>query len=143
MDKRQSVRLAAAVAIGELGGAAASPPIQSQLARLLTDEQKSVRQAAAWAIGELGGTAANPYLGQKALEALAPGVEDLRWSPIYGAVILRRKWMNALGDLESMVATPPLLKQLARWLADERQPGPRIAAAEAVRKLMAQRIRIF
>jgi 3-methyladenine DNA glycosylase AlkD len=105
-NRRKSIRRAA-LALGQLGVAAATPEVLTTLLHALADPDINVRWIAAWALGQLGVAAATPEVLTTLLHALA--------NPDAG-VRVAAAW--ALGQLGVAAATPEVLITLLHALAD-------------------------
>ena len=151
------LRRNAVEAVGDIGSAAGTPEILARLATLLTDPAGKVRRAAVDAVGKLGSAAATPEIFTQLAKVLADPEGDVRRAvgrlrDIIGrsgnltqlAQLLAdvdwevyRAAIDTVCELGSAAATPEVLTQLAKRLAD---PAPRAwyirrAAAEAVGRL--------
>jgi len=129
-DKQPSVRGAAAVALGQLGYAAAVPALSAALSRRLpapgflnrirrrkVEEDEFVRRAAAVSLGQIGSREAVPVLVEALSEERAPGD-------------VRREAARALGLIGDTAAVPALRSVLTH-------PDPYLSriAFESLRRL--------
>jgi HEAT repeat protein len=129
-DKEASVRGAAAVALGQIGDAAAVPALAGALTRRLqgsgffnrltrrkVEEDEFVRRAAAVSLGQIGSREAVPVLVETLSDTRAPND-------------VRREAARALGLIGDAAAVPALRSVLAH-------PDPYLSgiAFEALRKL--------
>jgi HEAT repeat protein len=96
------MRIAAARAVGGLGGAAATPEILARLAELLRDQDSDVRWTATRALAGLGVAAATPEILARLAELLRDQDSDVRWAAV-----------NAVGGLGGAAAITEILTRLA------------------------------
>ncbi len=129
-DKKDSVRGAAAVALGQIGDDAAVIPLAELLGRRVPasgilnrvrrskrDENEFVRRAAAHSLGQIRSRAAVPALGAVVTDERAP--DDVR-----------REAANSLGLIGDPSAVPAL-----RAVLTARDPYLSLIASEALRKI--------
>lgn len=129
-DKKDSVRGAAAVALGQIGDDAAVIPLAELLGRRIPasgiinrvrrskkDENEFVRRAAAHSLGQIRSRAAVPALGAVVTDERAP--DDVR-----------REAANSLGLIGDPSAVPAL-----RAVLNARDPYLSLIASEALRKI--------
>jgi HEAT repeat protein len=109
-DKVGDVRRVAAVALGGLGSAAATPAVVERLVALSADKVGDVRRAAAVALGGLGSAAATPAVVERLVALSADKVDDVRWAaaealgrlgaPVSAFDTLVEFWLPRLQDQE-------------------------------------------
>ena len=117
-DAHRRVRRAAALALGEMGEAAATPGVVGALTERLGDGDSAVRQAAAEALRRMGEAAARPEV----LRALVLRLESDDDPEVRAAAA------RALGRMGPRAATPEVLRALAGRLRDEDRAVRRAAA---------------